>query len=78
MWFLAMLGGSSDSVERKIKRLNSIRAEYESDLQDLKKRLKNDTISKERYERLSAITHTKIEKILAQVKKLRHKKEGMG
>lgn len=72
-----MLGGSSDSVERKIKRLNSIRAEYESDLQELKKRLKNDSISKEKYERLSAITKLKIDKILAQVKKLRLKKEKM-
>ena len=73
-----MLGGSSNSIDRKIKRLNSIRAEYEADLQDLKKRLKNDSISREKYERLSALTEIKVEKILGQVKKLRLKKERLG
>lgn len=70
-----MLGGSSDSIERKIKRLNAIRAEYESDLQDLRKRLKNDSISREKYERLAAITQSKVDRILARVKKLRSRRE---
>lgn len=70
-----MLGGSSDSIERKIKRLNAIRAEYESDLQDLRKRLKNDSISREKYERLAAITQSKVDRILARVKKLRGRRE---
>ncbi len=72
---ILMLGGSSDSIERKIKRLNAIRAEYESDLQDLRKRLKNDSISREKYERLAAITQSKVDRILARVKKLRGRRE---
>ncbi len=71
----AMLGGNQGGIERKIKRLNAIRAEYEDDLQDLKKRLKNDSITKEKYERLSALTESKVDKILSQVKKLRERRE---
>ncbi len=70
-----MLGASPSSIERKIKRLNAIRAEYEDDLQDLKKKLKNDLITREKYERLSAITELKVERILSQVKKLRERKD---
>ncbi|MBX8643253.1 MAG: hypothetical protein KIY12_00765 [Thermoplasmata archaeon] len=73
-----MLGSSDDRIERKIKRLNAIRAEYESDLADLKKRLKEDRISRERYERLSALTQIKIDRLVSKVKELRQKKERMG
>ncbi|MBX8631427.1 MAG: hypothetical protein M1417_02140 [Candidatus Thermoplasmatota archaeon] len=73
-----MLGSNDDRIERKIKRLNAIRAEYESDLADLKKRLKEDRISRERYERLSALTQIKIDRLVSKVKELRQKKERMG
>ncbi len=71
-----ILGGSdTDRIERKIKRLNAIRAEYEADIADLKKRLKRDDISKEKYERLSALAQMKVDRIVSQVKVLRLKKE---
>ncbi len=71
-----ILGGSNtDRIERKIKRLNAIRAEYEADIADLKKRLKRDDISKEKYERLSALAQMKVDRIVSQVKVLRLKKE---
>lgn len=74
-WIAKMLEGSAESIERKIKRLNAIRAEYESDLTALKKRLREDAITREKFERLSAITQSKVDRILAQVKKLRMKKD---
>lgn len=70
-----MFGGSPESIERKIKRLNAIRAEYEADLQDLKRQLKNDKITREKYERLSALTQEKVDHLISQVKKLRSKRE---
>ena len=71
-----ILGGSdTDRIERKRKRLNAIRAEYEADIADLKKRLKRDDISKEKYERLSALAQMKVDRIVSQVKVLRLKKE---
>jgi len=64
-------------IDRKIKRLNALRAEYEDQIKDLEKQLKEEKISKERYERLVALTREKVDKIIAQVKDLRQKRENM-
>jgi|GEM_PF-4567303 hypothetical protein len=64
-------------IDRKIKRLNALRAEYEDQIKDLEKQLKEEKISKERYERLVALTREKVDKIIAQVKELRQKRENM-
>lgn len=67
-----------DRIERKIKRLNALRAEYEDSIKELQKRLKEDEGSKDRYERLIMLNQSKVDKLIAQVKELRQKRERMG
>ena len=75
MWNGILGGSDAERIERKIKRLNAIRAEYESDIAELKRRLKRDEISREKYERLSALAQMRVDRIVSQVKELRMKKE---
>ncbi|MCL5678184.1 MAG: hypothetical protein M1442_02810 [Candidatus Thermoplasmatota archaeon] len=70
-----MLGSDADRIERKIKRLNAIRAEYEADLADLKKRLRDDRISREKYEHLRGLTQMRVDRLVSRIKELRQKKE---
>jgi chromosome segregation ATPase len=70
-----MFGSEAERIERKIKRLNAIRAEYEDDLADLKKRLRDDKISRERYEHLRDLTQMRVDRLVSQIKELRQKKE---
>ncbi len=77
MWSAILGGSDAAKIERKIKRLNAIRAEYEADIADLKKRLKREDISREKCERLTALAQMKVDRIVAQVKELRKRKEQM-
>ncbi len=77
MWNAILGGSDAAKIERKIKRLNAIRAEYEADIADLKKRLKREDISREKCERLTALDQMKVDRIVAQVKELRKRKEQM-
>ncbi|MBX8634034.1 MAG: hypothetical protein M1351_06370 [Candidatus Thermoplasmatota archaeon] len=70
-----MFGSDADRIERKIKRLNAIRAEYEADLADLKKRLRDDKISREKYEHLRGLTQMRVDRLVSRIKELRQKKE---
>jgi hypothetical protein len=72
-----MLGNNPDKIERKIKRLNAIRAEYESDIAEFKKRFKREDISRQKYERLSAVAQMKVDRLVSQIKELREKREKM-
>ncbi|MEM3851435.1 MAG: hypothetical protein QXP70_00325 [Methanomassiliicoccales archaeon] len=73
-----MFSGPEERIERKIKRLNAIRAEYEDRIDDLKKMLREEKISKEKYERLVFLAQEKVDKLVSQVKELRMRREKLG